>query len=306
MRRSGPFRAQARRWRGAEAMRGRTRRAGARRRPSAAASAREPTPCSRERPRPSWSRTAGAAAAASSGSAAMRHGEPSAPRPRESRARRPGRRAVASAPASARREAGAPRARAATSATISSAPTPPCRKPRPATIMVSTTSHCVTGIAGRQPLSPPTGSRRESAMRRIAPPCGRKPARRALLGLERHRVGDEAAAGPERVQAASNTPGCGDAAADEDRVRGGQAGERLGRRARRRRRGPARRGGAHCGAMRSARSGRSFDGDGAVAADGAASTRCRSSRRPRRCPTGVRPARGARALRGSARGSPPW
>ena len=33
------------------------------------------------------------------------------------------------------------------------------------------TTHCVTGIAARQPCMPPTGSRRETAKRRIAPPC---------------------------------------------------------------------------------------------------------------------------------------
>ena len=33
------------------------------------------------------------------------------------------------------------------------------------------TTHCVTGIAARQPCMPPTGSRRETARRRMAPPC---------------------------------------------------------------------------------------------------------------------------------------
>ena len=33
------------------------------------------------------------------------------------------------------------------------------------------TTHCVTGIAARQPCMPPTGSRRETARRRMVPPC---------------------------------------------------------------------------------------------------------------------------------------
>ena len=33
------------------------------------------------------------------------------------------------------------------------------------------TTHCVTGMAARQPCMPPTGSRRETARRRSMPPC---------------------------------------------------------------------------------------------------------------------------------------
>ena len=46
----------------------------------------------------------------------------------------------------------------------------PLRQPMPATIMASPIIHCVTGIAGRQPVLPPTASARETAMRVSSPP----------------------------------------------------------------------------------------------------------------------------------------
>ena len=53
--------------------------------------------------------------------------------------------------------------------------------------------------------------------------------REQLLGLERHAVHHQPAAGLQRRQAGFDHTGAGGAAADEDRVRRLQAGERIGR-----------------------------------------------------------------------------
>ena len=79
-------------------------------------------------------------------------------------------------------------------------------------------AHCVTGMAGRQPCMPPTGSARSTAKRRrLAAPLLERREQRGLA-LQRHRVRDERPPGRRAAQAAASTPGAGDAAADEDRV----------------------------------------------------------------------------------------
>ena len=110
--------------------------------------------------------------------------------------------------------------------------------------------------------------------------------------------------GANAAQAASSTPARLGAAADEHRVRRRQAGQRVGRRAlddgeighaeRCRIAGGARR----PRALRLDRRSRGF-------ADGAASTRCRWSPSPRRCPRAARPG-AARAPRASWRGCRAW
>ena len=75
--------------------------------------------------------------------------------------------------------------------------------------------HCVTGIAGRQPVLPPTGSARDTAMRISSPPSAGLTSKQHRLGFERHRVGDKPSARAERGDSRVEHPRIARAAADK-------------------------------------------------------------------------------------------
>ena len=118
------------------------------------------------------------------------------------------------------------------------------------------TLQIVTGIAGFQPVNPPTGSARCTPIRTRSPPTrANQPASTASLST-RHRVGDQPAAGGQRRPSRpSSSPGAVSPAADEDRV--GRAAGRPAPPAPARAppAGPARRARARCAPIRAARSG---------------------------------------------------
>ena len=89
--------------------------------------------------------------------------------------------------------------------------------------------HWVTGMAGRQACIEPTGDARDMC------DAGEVAAERGVAGekqrlhLQRHRIGDEPAAGAQGLDGGVQHAGIAAAAADEDRVGRVQPGKRLGR-----------------------------------------------------------------------------
>ena len=235
---------------------------------------REPRRRRRPARRPAAAGRAGAAASASAGS------------PRLRRHRRQ------------RIERATPRARRAASiAASTSAAVDAAAAAEPGDRHGFTQAHCVTGIAGRQPVMPPTGAARATAMR----------------GQRRRRAGPRRASSSACISsvtalATSRPPGrsaaiggveharIAAAAAEEDRVRRRQPGERRRRRAlddaqlrHAERRGVA--------ADARGAVGPRLDGDGARATDAAASTRSPPSPAPAPMSHSSSPRRGASADR---------
>ena len=83
----------------------------------------------------------------------------------------------------------------------------------------SRTLQIVTGIAGRQPVNPPSGAARATSTRVRSPPCAARPATSTRLGLQRDGVRDEPAARAQRGPAGVEHARGRDPAADEDGVR---------------------------------------------------------------------------------------
>ena len=188
-------------------------------------------------------------------------------------------------------------------ASISSADAP-LRQPMPGDDHGFTQAHCVTGIAGRHPVLPPTGSARAMAIR-VSVAAERGVARDQLgLGLERHGIDDEPPAGPQRRDRGVEHALLARAAADEDRIGRGEAGKRLRRAALDHFELGHAEGGGVAADARGALGAR-LDGDGAQRGIAPASIRSRPSPRRRRCPTAIRPA-AARARTASRRGSRAW
>ena len=91
-------------------------------------------------------------------------------------------------------------------------------------------AHCVTGMAARQPVFPPTAPARE--MRdadQLAAKSGMA-GDQQRLGFERHRVDDEPAARTQRRDRGVEHARFAGAAADEDGIRRGKARQRGRRR----------------------------------------------------------------------------
>ena len=167
-----------------------------------------------------------------------------------------------------------------------------------------THTHCVTGMAGRHPVLPPTLSAREMAMRASVPPSEAWRAISSSLGLQRHGVGDEPPAGLERRDCRIEHAGFARAAADEYCVGRGELRQSF-------RRAPlhdfelghAEGSSVAPDALRRGRRGPRLPRR--AARDAPASIRWRPSRSRRRCPTAIGPA-AARATTASRRGSRAW
>ena len=100
----------------------------------------------------------------------------------------------------------------------------PLRQPIPAMIMASPTRIASPASPARQPVLPPTASARETAMR-VSVAAERGMTRdQQRLRLERHGVGDEPPARAERRNCGVEHARLARAAADEDRIRRGEAG----------------------------------------------------------------------------------